>query len=138
MKIDPHDIEIRLKQARKFLRDGHKVQIVQNFRGREMIHRERGTERMQQIIEDLGDISKVEAPPRQTGRRMTMILAPDKRKIEQIKRREAADRESDQDTPAAPPEHEESTSGGEQTKPQAQSEDRTEERSSETVEARHS
>jgi translation initiation factor IF-3 len=91
MKIDPHDIEIRLKQARKFLREGHKVQIVQNFRGREMIHRDRGTERMKQIIEDLGDISKVEAPPRQTGRRMTMILAPDKRKIEQIKRREAAE-----------------------------------------------
>ena len=42
MKIDPHDISIRLQQARKFLMDGHKVQIVQNFRGREMLHRERG------------------------------------------------------------------------------------------------
>ena len=37
MKIDPHDIQIRLNQARKFLFDGHKVLIVQNFRGREMM-----------------------------------------------------------------------------------------------------
>jgi translation initiation factor IF-3 len=90
MKIDPHDIQIRLNQARRFLMEGHKVQIVQNFRGREMVHRERGSERMRQIVEDLGDISKLEMAPRQAGRRMTMILAPDKPKIEQIKRREEA------------------------------------------------
>jgi translation initiation factor IF-3 len=90
MKIDPHDIMIRLNQARRFLMDGHKVQIVQNFRGREMVHRHRGTQRMQEIIEQMSDISKVEMPPRQAGRRMTMILAPDRAKIEQIKRREAA------------------------------------------------
>lgn len=90
MKIDPHDVMIRLNQARRFLMDGHKVQIVQNFRGREMVHRERGSQRMREIIETLSDISKLETPPRQMGRRMTMIMAPDKPKIEQIKRREAA------------------------------------------------
>jgi translation initiation factor IF-3 len=92
MKIDPHDVEIRMNQARRFLMEGHKVQIVQNFRGREMIHRERGGERMREIIERLSDISKLETPPRQTGKRMTMILAPDKSKIEQVRRREAAAR----------------------------------------------
>lgn len=90
MKIDPHDVEIRMNQARRFLMEGHKVQIVQNFRGREMIHRERGSERMRDIIERLSDIAKLETPPRQTGKRLTMILAPDKSKIEQVKRREAA------------------------------------------------
>jgi translation initiation factor IF-3 len=90
MKIDPHDVMIRLNQARRFLMDGHKVQFVQNFRGREMVHRERGSQRMREIIETLSDISKLETPPRQMGRRMTMIMAPDKPKIEQIKRREAA------------------------------------------------
>ena len=44
MKIDPHDVGIRINQARKFLLDGHKVLIVQNFRGREMMHKERGDE----------------------------------------------------------------------------------------------
>lgn len=90
MKIDPHDIEIRLNQARKFLIEGHKVQIVQNFKGREMVHKHRGMERMQGIIEKLGDISKLETPPRQFGRRMTMILAPDKIKIDQLKKKLAS------------------------------------------------
>ncbi|NNF41483.1 MAG: translation initiation factor IF-3 [Phycisphaerales bacterium] len=93
MKIDPHDIQIRLNQARRFLMDGHKVQIVQNFRGREMVHKHRGTQRMQDIIEQLSDIAKLEMPPRQNGRRMTMLLSPDKTKVEQVKRRAAAEAE---------------------------------------------
>jgi len=90
MKIDPHDVQIRMNQARKFLMEGHKVQIVQNFRGREMIHKEKGTERLDGIVEQLSDIAKLEVPARLAGRRMTMILAPDKAKIEQIKRKQAA------------------------------------------------
>ncbi len=90
MKIDPHDVEIRLNQARKFLIEGHKVQIVQNFKGREMVHKHRGMTRMQEIIVKLEDISKLETPPRQFGRRMTMILAPDKIKIDQYKKRQAS------------------------------------------------
>ena len=86
MKIDPHDIAIRLKKAREFLMDGHKVQIVQNFRGREMQHKNRGYDRMREITETLSDISKVEVPPRFAGRRMTMIFGPDKAKIDQVKR----------------------------------------------------
>ncbi|MHC5024647.1 MAG: translation initiation factor IF-3 [Planctomycetota bacterium] len=86
MKIDTHMIEIRLNQARKFLMEGHKVQIVQNFRGREMMHRDRGHERMAGIVEKLSDIAKLETPPRMAGRRMSMILAPDKAKIDRIRR----------------------------------------------------
>jgi translation initiation factor IF-3 len=81
MKIDPHDVQIRVNQARKFLLDGHKVLIVQNFRGREMMHKERGSIRMQEIIGKLEDISKVETTPKFAGRRQTMVLGPDKAKI---------------------------------------------------------
>jgi len=84
MKIDPHDVGIRINQARKFLLDGHKVLIVQNFRGREMMHKERGDERMKDIIERLSNVSKVETPPRFAGRRQTMVLAPDKTKIQSL------------------------------------------------------
>ena len=90
MKIDPHDIEIRLDQARRFLIEGHKVQIVQNFRGREMAHKERGRIRMKQIIEQLSDVGKVEMEPRFAGRRITMIIGPDRPKIERLKRQEAS------------------------------------------------
>jgi translation initiation factor IF-3 len=89
MKIDPHDVGIRIDQARRFLMEGHKVQIVQNFRGRELMHRDRGDVRMKEIIEKLADISKVEIAPRMAGRRMSVILTPDKPKIEAILRKQA-------------------------------------------------
>ncbi|MFO0875080.1 MAG: translation initiation factor IF-3 [Phycisphaerales bacterium] len=88
MKIDPHDVGIRLDQARRFLLEGHKVQIVQNFRGREIAHRDRGDDRMDDIIQRLSDVGRVELPPRLNGRRMTMIIGPDRAKIDAIKRRE--------------------------------------------------
>ena len=95
MKIDPHDIEIRVQQARRFLMDGHKVLIVQNFVGREMMHKERGYQRINDITQKLADIAKVEVPPRMAGRRMSTIYAPDRVKIEQIKRREASRKPAD-------------------------------------------
>jgi translation initiation factor IF-3 len=87
MKIDPHDVEIRLQQATRFLLEGHKVQIVQNFKGREIAHRSRGEDRMQEIISRLSEVAKVEVPPRMNGRRMSMIFAPDRAKVEQYKRK---------------------------------------------------
>ncbi len=87
MKIDPHDIGIRMKQAKKFLLEGHKVQIVQQFRGREMAHRERGYDRMRDIITELEELGKLETEPRMAGRRMSVILGPDKRKIEAYRRK---------------------------------------------------
>ncbi len=86
-KIDIHDVMIRVDQARKFLMAGHKVLLVQQFRGREMAHREIGTDRLKMIIKELSDIAKVETPQKQMGRRMSLILAPDKPKIESIKRK---------------------------------------------------
>lgn len=90
MKIDPHDLEIRLNQARRFLVDGHKVQIVQNFKGREVMHRDRGHERMKYVMESLEDISKVESTPKMAGRRMMIMLAPDKTKIQRYKQAQDA------------------------------------------------
>ncbi|MCH2133281.1 MAG: translation initiation factor IF-3 [Phycisphaerales bacterium] len=104
MKIDPHDIAIRLQQARKFLMDGHKVQIVQNFRGREMLHRERGRERMANVITSLEDIAKVEMEPRMAGRRMSIVLSPDRNKITRLLNQSAAAKPQAEPAPEAPAE----------------------------------
>ncbi|MCB9848464.1 MAG: translation initiation factor IF-3 [Phycisphaeraceae bacterium] len=87
VKIDPHDVEIRVNQARKFLIDGHKVLVVQRFRGREMMHSRLGMERMQEIATKLEDVCKIETPPKASGRAMNMVLAPDKQKVETYKRK---------------------------------------------------
>jgi translation initiation factor IF-3 len=84
VKIDPHDVKIRVDQARKFLMAGHKVQLTQRFRGREMMHKELGIERLRNICIDLGDISKVEQTPRWVGRQTSIVLAPDRDKIKAL------------------------------------------------------
>ncbi len=78
VKIDPHDVEIRVNQARKVLEAGHKVQITQRFRGREIAHNRLGIERLEEIVKVLADIAKVESTPKLQGRQASMILAPDK------------------------------------------------------------
>ena len=73
--IDPHDLEYRLVQGRKFLEEGHKVQVVCIFRGRQRSMPELGFNVMKRVTEALSDISKVESPPRMTGPRLTMLLS---------------------------------------------------------------
>ena len=72
--IDPHDLEYRLKKGREFLEQGHKVQVVCVFRGRQMEHPEHGRRVMEQVASTLSDISKIESHPRLMGRRMIMLL----------------------------------------------------------------
>jgi translation initiation factor IF-3 len=73
--IDPHDLEYRLVQGRKFLEEGHKVQVVCIFRGRQRSHPEMGFNVMRRVADALGDISKVESPPRMNGPRLNMLLS---------------------------------------------------------------
>ena len=74
--IDKHDLSYRLDSGRRFLEAGHKVQVVCIFRGRQMDHPEHGYNVMRSVAENLADVSKVEAYPKQMGRRMTMLLTP--------------------------------------------------------------
>lgn len=75
-KTDPHDKEIKLKQAKKFLEHGDKVQFTMRFRGRERFHRELGQEAFDEIAAALTDIGKVDQPARMMGPRMTMLIVP--------------------------------------------------------------
>jgi len=87
IKIDPHDVQIRVDQARRFLMAGHKVSFTQRFRGREFMHKELGEERLLQICQDLSDIAKIDVAPKAMGRSITLVLSPDKDKIKTIKAR---------------------------------------------------
>jgi len=73
-KTDPHMMEIRVEQARDFLKRGDKVQVMIMFRGREMAHQDIGIEHCREVAKRLDDIAKVEQSPRTEGRRMTMLL----------------------------------------------------------------
>jgi len=73
-ETDPHDLEIKLKQARQFLEKGHKVQISVIFRGRQMLHKDKGFELLTSIAETMSDCSKVEGSSKLAGKRMILLL----------------------------------------------------------------
>jgi len=75
-ETDPHDLEIKLKHAREFLEKGHKVQFTVFFRGRQMLHKEKGYEILDRVTESLQEMSKVEQPAKMAGRRMKLLLVP--------------------------------------------------------------
>ena len=77
-KIDDHDRDIKINRAAKFLDKGHKVQFTMLFRGREMMHVDRGREIMDEVTEVLAEKGKVERRPVMLGRRMTMVVSPEK------------------------------------------------------------
>lgn len=92
MKIDPHDIKVRVDQARRFLMAGHKVMFTQRFKGREIAHRDLGLANLASVRDQLADIGKVEQTPRWMGKAASIIIAPDKPKVDAIKRKLAAER----------------------------------------------
>jgi len=73
---DKHDLDIKVDHARKFLEKGHKVQFTIFFRGRQMLHQDKGFEILDEISRSLEDLSKVDRPGRMSNRRMTMLLVP--------------------------------------------------------------
>ena len=75
-KTGDHDIQTKIRQARKFLENKDRVLINMMFKGRERAHAELGDEILKQIAAALEDIAKVEKEKISDERRMGMILSP--------------------------------------------------------------
>ena len=73
---EEHDFNFKLNHAERFLKDGNKAKITMMFRGREMMHTERGKKMLVEFSAKLSEISTVEQMPKLEGRNMIMILAP--------------------------------------------------------------
>lgn len=74
-KTDDHDIQTKLKHARRFLSANNKVKVTIMFRGREITHPEIAQNILARAAEDLSDIAQIEQSARMEGRNMTMILS---------------------------------------------------------------
>ena len=74
-KTGDHDIGVKVGRARDFLSHKDKVLLSVMFRGRELAHIEEGHRVLGEILEQLGDVAKVEATPNQQGRRIVCTLA---------------------------------------------------------------
>jgi len=98
-KIGVGDFDTKVRHIVDFLSDGHKVKVTLQFRGREMAHPELGAKVLNNVAQQISEFGKIEAHPRQDGRNMTMVLAPDKKPP--VKKKDQADDEGDaSDAPA--------------------------------------
>jgi translation initiation factor IF-3 len=88
-KIDPHDYATKKGHVVRFLNGGHKVKVTIMFRGREMAHTELGRKILDRLVGDLGESIVVESMPKQEGRNMIMVIAPNKRFIEAMAKQAA-------------------------------------------------
>jgi len=77
-KIDEHDYEVRINQARRFLKGGDKVKATVNFRGREIQHTDLAETLLRRMATDLGETAEIQQQPKREGRNMTMLLSPRK------------------------------------------------------------
>jgi len=75
-KTDDHDLQVKVRAARRFLESGNKVKFTVRFRGREITHPQRAQMQLDWLIEQLVDLANVEQRPQMEGRTMSAIVGP--------------------------------------------------------------
>jgi translation initiation factor IF-3 len=76
-RTDDHDFDVKLKRARRFLKDGNIVRIVLRFRGRELRQAEVGIKALDRMLDGLADVGRVEQRSNTIqGRRLVALLEP--------------------------------------------------------------
>ena len=74
--IDTHDVQVKVKKANEFLKDGDKVKISIRFRGREIGHSKVGMQIMEDFAKATEEFGVVDKQPKMEGKSLVMFLAP--------------------------------------------------------------
>ena len=75
-KTDEHDYQTKVGHIRRFIEGGDRCKVTIFFRGREIVHKDRGQAMLDRVVEDTKDIAKVEQEARAEGRTLHMMLVP--------------------------------------------------------------
>lgn len=78
MTIDVGDLNVKARQAQKFLAGGNKVKVSIRMRGRQNAHSNLGVDVMNRFYAIVGNDAVMEKRPTFEGRNILMILAPTK------------------------------------------------------------
>ena len=77
---DEHDFQFKLKHAEEFLQEGSKVKASIFFRGRSIMFKDQGEKQLLRFAVELEDYGRPENMPVLEGKRMIMMLTPNKKK----------------------------------------------------------
>jgi len=75
-KIDVHDYGVRKKAVDKFIRQGNRVKLTVQFKGREVQHDQLGIQLLNRLAEDLTKISVMDGKPKREGRSLISFVSP--------------------------------------------------------------
>ena len=75
-KTDEHDYQTKVGHIRRFIEHGDRCKVTIFFRGREIVHKDRGQNMLDRVVEDTKDIAKIEQEARAEGRTLHMMLTP--------------------------------------------------------------
>ena len=76
MTIEQHDIDIKAKNAIKFLQSGNKVKVALRMRGRQQAYSAKGIEIVNNFCNQVGDYANKDKEPKVEGRNVVVILNP--------------------------------------------------------------
>ena len=77
-KIEEHDYNVRINNAKRFLKSGDKVKATVTFRGREIQHTNLAEKLLKRMAVDLEEVAEIQQHPKREGRNMMMLLSPKK------------------------------------------------------------
>jgi translation initiation factor IF-3 len=75
-RVQEHDLETKIRLAKKLLHEGDKIKVSVIFRGREISHPELGVRALQKIADGLKDVAGIDGSPLLEGRMMNLVLTP--------------------------------------------------------------
>jgi translation initiation factor IF-3 len=75
-RVQDHDLDTKIKSARRLLEEGDKVKVFVIFRGREIAHPELGLKALQKVADSLKDIAGMDGTPNLEGRIINLVLSP--------------------------------------------------------------
>jgi len=75
-RTDPHDLDYKVKNIRRFIGRGQRVKVSVFFRGREITHTDLGRQMLNGVAGQVLDIAKLEIAPKLEGRSMAILLTP--------------------------------------------------------------
>lgn len=92
-KTDDHDLDVKVRAARRFIEAGNKVKFTVRFRGREIAHPQRAQMQLEHLREKSDDIALVEQPPTMEARAMSLIIVPKPQVLQKLANSKAKERQ---------------------------------------------
>jgi translation initiation factor IF-3 len=94
--MSDNDLGVMSRRAREFLLDGNKVRLIVIFKGRQVTHPEFGHTILDKVLESLKDVSKVERERHLEGKKLMILISPDKKKQNEETKNEEKNQEISQ------------------------------------------